>query len=857
MDKEEQEIKDFLDRAKDTVLQLKDVGIEQFRHRINNLENNIRSFSKHTIKSGLVGITSSGKSSLLNVLLGKGEKILKEQSKATTNMLVFCAKAEEPFLEIIFENGESKKTTGKGVFTESLWKYTSEDENPQNKYGVKYIKLGLPSFILQGDLEIADTPGLDAYGHKEHEDLTLREFLPQADLIIYLSSVRSPMKEADRKILNKIMDADQRIIFAQTCKGAVVGSNVGGDGSESIEESLKRHKEEFERAISHYSRLKDAPIVQVETTTAIKYFKDKDESAWQDSGFEEFVHVTKNVTKQLQYEYTLKSLKRIVDEINSLNTLIINAAKDEKEKKKSIEEEVKKLEKLVDYYKKIIHIKDNVVGNWRKKLDYISLYEIYSKELQKTFSFHYEYNPVHDREFVLKAEAISEKTQRMKHDLLETLDNAKEKFREYFDDIGLDVRRTDIQGSGVQSFFLPNVQKKQVSDALNREKGSSGSLLAKGREVTAEYIDKNKFIKDLKESLNHFFAPLIGHLDWWDKTVSFSFVDPLYKKTLSLKDDIENIEKGATYDEVQYAKLVGISKDLHRLVRSISHLCDSEAVEEKFPAYGKYTKKTTVRREKAEFQNLFFRMCIRLYEGLFHNYYIDTLSNFTEKSEKSILLVGQNHKTQVDFINRLLKPGSEHISILNESIPPYALNSSNGNGGIKNIDLGGDLSNSLSFYILNNDNNSFDIAESSELFEKADVIQVVIDDLHRVASALSDIVDRNVFFNLMKKYEDKLLLTYPGGASFQKERLHILVDEAIVEVEKVFSPHNIRWFIYENYEVRYNYFYEVALMMRYDKLSPEECLTQWKEMEIPLDDPFTEKILLEQFAELSFEPDNA
>ena len=178
---------------------LKRLNIEQFSNRAGSLEKNLKRFGKQNIRSGLVGITSSGKSALLNTLLGAGTKILKEQSKATTNMIVFCSKSENPELEIYFEDGKSYKKSGKEILAESIWKYTSEDENPHNQYNVKFIRLSLPTFMLEEGLEIADTPGLDAFGHKAHEDLTLREFLPQADLVLYVSSIRSPMKDADRK----------------------------------------------------------------------------------------------------------------------------------------------------------------------------------------------------------------------------------------------------------------------------------------------------------------------------------------------------------------------------------------------------------------------------------------------------------------------------------------------------------------------------------------------------------------------------------------------------------------------------------------------------------------------------------
>ncbi|MBF0519860.1 MAG: hypothetical protein HQK92_09065 [Nitrospirae bacterium] len=109
MANDESKIYNFLTDIFKILSELKALNHPQFTHRTYNLEQNLSTFSIHTIKSGLVGITSSGKSSVLNILLGTGTKILKEQSKATTNMLVFCSKAKEPTLEIMFEDEKRLK----------------------------------------------------------------------------------------------------------------------------------------------------------------------------------------------------------------------------------------------------------------------------------------------------------------------------------------------------------------------------------------------------------------------------------------------------------------------------------------------------------------------------------------------------------------------------------------------------------------------------------------------------------------------------------------------------------------------------------------------------------------------------
>ncbi|QWR77818.1 dynamin family protein [Candidatus Magnetomonas plexicatena] len=845
----ESKIYNFLSDILKIISELKAMNLPQFTNRIHNLEQNISSFSVHTIKSGLVGITSSGKSSVLNILLGTGTKILKEQSKATTNMIVFCSKAKEPTLEIMFEDEKRLKKTGDEVLTESIWKYSSEDENPGNKYAIKYIKLGLPSFILGDSIELADTPGLDAYGLKEHEDLTLREFLPQADLIVYLSSIRSPMKEADRKILNKIMDADQKIIFVQTCKGAVVDSSLGKDSSDTVEARLDSFKEEFEKTIRPYASLKDAPIVQVETNTASQYFKNNDTAAWAESGFEELVYVVKTVARQLQYEYTIRNLRKVVDEVNALIALVLGVGKEEAEKKTSIEEQVKKLDKYKKYYDKITHTKEQVVTIWNQKMDHNSLYTVYERELSRMFASRYDFNYLRDTEFTMKTNEIGEKMYEIKAHMLDNLDNARGKFKEYFDDLGLDVRRTDIQNTTVKSFFLPNMKKRRVSDVVGGAGSSAKSLISKGGESAAEYIDKAQFIRDLKGSMELFFIPLLEHLQWWNKTVTTSFVEPLSNKISSIEDDITNIDKVSDFDKDLYKKLVEISKALHNNVRNVSDLCNIEHIEQAFPQYAK--RKSYAREKSIVFANLFLQMCNRFYESMFHNYYFKKLAILSKNNKKSIVLIDQNFGNHFSFLSRLLRPDNEDAERLRTLEVPYVINPQNPVKDIDSYTIKGEFSDTLTFYVIGNNEKSLSFVKSGTLFDEADVVQVMIEDLHRVGSALVDLVERNQFFDHIKRHKDKLLLTYPGGAYFQKARLHIMVIEAISEINKIFDDAEIHWFIYEGFEVRYNHFYEISRGITPNNLEPEDCLNMWKTQYLPLDEPFTEDTLLEQFAELT------
>ncbi len=515
---------------------LKRLNIEQFSNRAGSLEKNLKRFGKQNIRSGLVGITSSGKSALLNTLLGAGTKILKEQSKATTNMIVFCSKSENPELEIYFEDGKSYKKSGKEILAESIWKYTSEDENPHNQYNVKFIRLSLPTFMLEEGLEIADTPGLDAFGHKAHEDLTLREFLPQADLVLYVSSIRSPMKDADRNIINKILDADQRIIFVQTCKGAVVAQRFDEGITTSVEEQLVAYREKFQKAISQYSNLKDAPIVQVETTRAMAYFKTKDKDAWRHSGLDELIYIVSETTDQIREELELIELRRLVDESLSIHQLIQNMLKEEDDNRSAASESQKAYSiEIEDCRAEIMEDMAALLPALNGKLNVKATYNKYKEALSALYTERYNFNTMNDDKFMAMTKWIDDDIKQLKSEFLNAIDSAKIRYTQMLKELGMDVRRIDYQNVGKHAFYLPNVQKKGLADAL----GLKGHEQA---DITEKFIDKNKFVKDLEGSLRFFIDPLTQHLDWWTNSMNLSIVTPLKQKIAAITDDIANIQ---------------------------------------------------------------------------------------------------------------------------------------------------------------------------------------------------------------------------------------------------------------------------------------------------------------------------
>ncbi len=838
MSYEDKIIQDFKKKIASQVASLKKQDLAQFRTRALNLKKNIAAFESQMIRSGLVGITSSGKSSLLNTLLGTGTRILKEQSKATTNMIVFCSKSEEPELEIHFNDGESYQKKGEDILSESIWKYTSEDENPQNKYNVKFIKLSLPTFMLEEGLEIADTPGLDAFGHSEHEDLTLREFLPQANLILYLSSIRSPMKEVDRKIINKIMDADQRIIFVQTCKGAVVEQKFSEDVTRSVEEQLVDYREKFEKAISGYSNLKDSPIVQVETNQAMEFFKTGDKIAWRQSGLDELVYVVSETTNQIKEEFKFIGLRRLVDESISINQLILNLLKEENEKADALETQTAFLREVENCLEEIKDSIETLFSEWFQKLEAEAIYKKYRDELSEIYTARYNFNPMHDKKFETKIKSINEDLKQLKSQFLDTIDANKKRYNQMLKELGMDVRRIDYQNVSKRAFFLPNVQKKRLADALGKKKDQP-------KDITGSYIDKNKFVSDLEGSVQKFVDPLAKHLEWWRNTMNISFIAPLKDKIAAITDDISKVGEKTAFEDAQKETLTTISSSIEEAVNEVLPVFDKAAIGRKIKAYSRYIGKfETV---KIADKNIFLQLSNRLFENLFHSHYLQCIDDISPKNKKSIVLVSPHPESSFHFLQRLMRLDQDTLIRLNDSDLPYSVNASRKVAKVPNFQLKGELRGMVSFFVLANDEVSFKIAQKAKLFEKADVLQVIVDDLHRVGSALRDMVERFIYFDLIYKNRKKLLITYPAAAHFQQNSLHVLVNEVMAEVGQIFQPEQVRWFVYENFETRYGYFSQLAQKMIQKKLKAADMLKKWKLMGLPLDDPFSEEVLVEQF----------
>ena len=131
----------------------------------------------------IVGEFNSGKTAFINALLG--ERFLPEGVTPTTAAIHVIKYGEEA-------------TVGPGAAT------------PYGPGDREILLVTYPAEWLQ-DINIVDTPGTNAIIRK-HEQITA-DFVPRADLILFVTSADRPFTESERQFITKIRDWGKKVVF--------------------------------------------------------------------------------------------------------------------------------------------------------------------------------------------------------------------------------------------------------------------------------------------------------------------------------------------------------------------------------------------------------------------------------------------------------------------------------------------------------------------------------------------------------------------------------------------------------------------------------------------------------------------
>jgi GTPase Era involved in 16S rRNA processing len=151
----------------------------------------------------VVGQFKRGKSSLMNAIIGKS-LLPTGLLPLTSAITALCYGPQEKII---------LKRTGwiieQEIRLDELPDYVTEQGNPGNQKGVIEVRIEMPVPFLRRGLHFVDTPGIGS-SHATNTATTY-EFLPQADAVIFVTSVEAPLSESEQNFLRDIQGYVRRL----------------------------------------------------------------------------------------------------------------------------------------------------------------------------------------------------------------------------------------------------------------------------------------------------------------------------------------------------------------------------------------------------------------------------------------------------------------------------------------------------------------------------------------------------------------------------------------------------------------------------------------------------------------------
>lgn len=167
----------------------------------------IEKLDEHKLTIAVVGLLKRGKSTFCNAFLGRNDDMLSPIGRFPTTGIIteFAASSDRDGAQVIFENQSSLD-----ISYEDIRDYVTEEGNPENKKNVFKVKV-YGKFDLDKEVVLIDLPG-DESIHAYHSEIVYN-YLPNADVIIFLSDATDPISRSELSLLRKVETRDMKKIF--------------------------------------------------------------------------------------------------------------------------------------------------------------------------------------------------------------------------------------------------------------------------------------------------------------------------------------------------------------------------------------------------------------------------------------------------------------------------------------------------------------------------------------------------------------------------------------------------------------------------------------------------------------------
>ena len=163
-----------------------------------------RKFQESRFYLVFLGQFKRGKTTLLNCFIGAD--LLPTGVLPLTSIVTIVKFGAKPGARVNFKDGQFKD-----IVPANLPAYVTERGNPRNKKGVSEVEVFYPSPRLKDGLCLVDTPGIGSIF--EHNTQVAYQFVPRADVGIFVFSPESPLSQTELEFLHHLRAHVQKIFF--------------------------------------------------------------------------------------------------------------------------------------------------------------------------------------------------------------------------------------------------------------------------------------------------------------------------------------------------------------------------------------------------------------------------------------------------------------------------------------------------------------------------------------------------------------------------------------------------------------------------------------------------------------------
>lgn len=235
------------------------------------IQEHLNAFKERQLTIVVAGEARRGKSSLLNALLNEKDYIFPVDVNVCTNVVTIVQYGETEEITLYIEDGSAEGYKTERIPRQRIADYVSEKGNPNNYKKVKMLKASIPNELLKEGIVFVDTPGVGSL-NIEHAETTY-SFLPNADLLLFVTDADSGMTESEVEFLKRGYGYCRNIIFPLTKMDLNANyTTIADDNRKKIAAALQLDEETVD-------------IVPVSSMAKLRYLERGNESLYINSNY--------------------------------------------------------------------------------------------------------------------------------------------------------------------------------------------------------------------------------------------------------------------------------------------------------------------------------------------------------------------------------------------------------------------------------------------------------------------------------------------------------------------------------------------------------------------------------------------